>query len=208
MIIKLNANGNLGNDNGLIADFKDTESDNVSSYIVTDKLSSPKLLQSYPMNNIIRSIKIGDKNGVITTASEAKTYDVKSCSTTSKEDDSTGGTTTGTQTRPQMKYAETKEVEATTEKGKTVNDEILPLLKTVFKDVKLYDNDISGWVAYRFSRLVTKDDISKLSTAVTKLGYKTDSNTNGDFTATKIGMTLNFHFYLGDTNQGRLDITY
>jgi len=209
MIIKLDANGNLGNDNGLIVDFKDTESSNVSSYIVTDKLSSPKLLQSYPMDNIVRTIKVSDKNGVNTTVSEAKTYDVKSCSTTSKDDsDTDGGTTTGTKTRPQMKYDETKEVEATTEKGKTVNNEIMPVLKEIFKDVKLYDNDISGWVAYRFSRLVTKDDIRKISTAVTKLGYKIDSNTNNDFTATKIGMTLNFHFYLGDTNQGRLDVTY
>jgi len=207
MIIKLDANGDLGNNNGLVVDFKNTESANVSSYIVTNKLSSPKLLQSYPMNNIVRSIKISDKNGVNTTTSDAKTYDVKVCSAESKDDSGTGSTTV-TQTRPQMKYAETKEIQATTEKGKIVNNEILPVLKEIFKDVKLYDNDISGWVAYRFSRLVTKDDISKLSAAVTKLGYKIDSNANGDFTATKIGMTLNFHFYLGDTNQGRLDITY
>lgn len=209
MIIKLDANGNLGNDNGLVVDFKDTESSDVSSYIVTNKLSSPKLLQSYPMDNIVRSIKVVDKNDVNTTASEAKTYNVKVCNITSKEDSGTdSGTTTGTETRPQMKYEETKEIEATTAKGKIVNDEIMPLLKTVFKDIKLYDNDISGWVAYRFSRLVTKDDISKLSATVTALGYKIDSNSNGDFTATKVGMTLNFHFYLGDTNQGRLDITY
>jgi hypothetical protein len=208
MILKLDANGNLGNDNGLIVNLGDTESSDVSSYIVTDKLNSPKLLQSYPMDNIVRTtIKVSDKKGVNTTASEAKTYNVKACSVTAKND-TTGGTPM-TLTRAQMKYDETKEIEATTTKGKIVNNEVIPILKEVFNNkVKLWDNDISGWVAYRFSRLVTRDDIKKLETAMIKLGYKIDSNTNLDFTATKIGSTLNFHFYLGDTNQGRLDITY
>lgn len=207
MILKLDANGNLGNDNGLVADFSDTESSDVSSYIVANKLNSPKLLQSYPMDNIVRKIKVGDKKGVNTTASEAKTYNVKFCSVTAKKD-TTGGTTV-TKTRPQMKYEETKEIEATTTKGKIINNELMPVLKGVFNnEVKLWDNDISGWVAYRFKRLVTKDDINKISTTMISLGYKIDSNSNGDFTATKIGMTLNFHFYLGDTNQGRLDVTY
>ena len=68
--------GNLGNDNGLVADFTDTESSDVSSYIVANKLNSPKLLQSYPMDNVVRTIKVDDKKGVNTIASEAKTYDV------------------------------------------------------------------------------------------------------------------------------------
>lgn len=208
MILKLDANGNLGNDNGLVADFTDTESNNVTSYIVANKLNSPKLLQSYPMNNIVRSIKVSNKQGVTTTASEAKTYDTKSCSTTGKDDSTGSGTTTGTKTRAQMKYEETKAIEATSKKGKPINDELMPVLKNIFKDVKLWDDFAGGWVAYRFSRVVTKDDINKISTAMTTLGYKIDSNTNGDFTATKIGTTLNFHFYLGNTNEGHLDVTY
>ncbi|MBI5152752.1 hypothetical protein HZA39_04410 [Candidatus Peregrinibacteria bacterium] len=207
MIMKLDANGNLGNDNGLVADFSDTESSDVSSYIVANKLNSPKLLQSYPIDNIVRKIKVGDKKGINTIASEAKTYNVKFCSITAKSD--TAGSAVATKTRPQMKYEETKEIEAATEKGKKVNNELMPILKGVFNnEVKLWDNDISGWVAYRFKRLVTKDDINKISAAMITLGYKIDSNANGDFTATKIGATLNFHFYLGDTNQGRLDVTY
>lgn len=207
MIMKLDANGNLGNDNGLIEDFADAESSDVSSYIVANKLNSPKLLQSYPMDNIVRTIKIGNKNGVNTTASEAKTYNVKFCSVTTK-DDAVGGTAV-TKTRAQMKYDETKEVEATSKKGKLVNDELMPILKDVFKnEVKLWDDDASGWVAYRFSRLTTKDDIKKIETAMENLGYKIDSNANGDFTATKIGLTLNFHFKLGNLNAGQLDVMY
>lgn len=207
MILKLDANGNLGNDNGLIADFTDTESSDVSSYIVANKLNSPKLLQSYPMDNIVRTIKIGDKNSVNTVASEAKTYEVKFCSVVAKDD--TVSDTAVTKTRPQMKYEETKEIEATSKKGKIINDEIMPILKSVFdNEVKLWDEDIAGWVAYRFKRLVTKDDIDKTEAALEKLGYKIDRNDNRDFTATKIGLTLNFHFYLGNTNTGHLDIMY
>lgn len=207
LIMKLDANGNLGNDNGLVEDFSDTESSDVSSYIVANKLNSPKLLQSYPMDNIVRTIQVGDKNGVNTTASEAKTYRVKSCSVAAKEDAAGGGTGV-TKTRPQMKYEETKEIEAATKKGKTVNDEIMPILKSVFVDVKLWDDDPAGWVAYRFKHLVTKDDIDKTESALVTLGYKIDRNDNRDFTATRIGQTLNFHFYLGNTNMGRLDIMY
>lgn len=204
MIFKLDANGNLGNDNGLIADFSDIESGDVSSYIVANKLSSPALVMEYPMDNILRTIRVSNKNGVNTTTSEAATYNVKFCNTTGKDDSKLPLT----KTRAQMKYDETKAIEATSKKGKIVNDELAPVLKAVFKDVKLWDEDISGWVAYRFSRLVTKEDINKITIALTKLGYKIDSNANKDFTATKIGLTLNFHFYLGDTNQGRLDVMY
>ena len=206
MIMKLDANGNLGNDNGLVADFTETESSDASSYIVANKLNSPKLIQSYPMDNVVRTIKVGDKKGVNTTASEAKTYDVKFCNVTAKDD--AVGETEVTKTRAQMKYDETKEVEATSKKGKPVNEELMPVLKNIFVDVKLWSDDPAGWVAYRFNRLVTKDDIEKTKTALKNLGYKIDSNDNGDFTATKIGMTLNFHFYLGNTNTGHLDVMY
>ena len=207
MIMKLDANGNLGHDNGLVADFADTESSDISSYIVAaNKLNSPKLIQSYPMDNVVRTIKVDDKNGVNTIASKAKTYDVKFCNVVSKED--AVGSTAITKTRPQMKYEETKEVENMSKKGKLVNDEIMPILKSVFVDVKLWDDDPAGWVAYRFGRLVTKGDIDKTEAALENLGYKIDRNDNRDFTATRIGQTLNFHFYLGNTNMGRLDIMY
>ena len=206
MILKLDANGNLGNDNGLITDLNDTETAEVSQYVVANKLSSPKLVEEYPMDNVVRTIKVSNKKGTTTTSSEATTYDVQSCSTPSKKDSTT--TAIVAKTRPEMKYDETKEVEATSTKGKIINNELMPVLKNIFKDVKLWDDFAGNWVAYRFKRLVTKDDIGKLVTAMTNLGYKIDSNSNGDFTATKIGATLNFHFYLGDTNTGHLDVTY
>lgn len=210
MIMKLDANGNLGNDNGLIADFSDTESSDVSVYVVANDLSSPELVVEYPMSNTIRTAHITNKDGVNTTASEPSTYKTQLCHAETT-DSFTGGSGAPpvTKTRPQMKYDETIEIEAATEKGIIVNDELMPILKEVFEnEVKLWDNDVSGWVAYRFNRLVTEDDIEKTITALEALGYKIDSNDNKDFTATRIGMTLNFHFYLGNTNTGRLDVMY
>jgi len=207
MILKLDSNGNLSNNTGLITDFKDVEKSDVTSYIVTNKLNSPSLILGYAMENLARTIKSVDKVGVTTVTSEAKVYDATSCNTTSK-DDSTGTITT-TKTRAEMKYDETIEIEATTTKGKIVDDELTPILNKIFNnEVKLWDDDSAGWVAYRFKRLVTRDDISKISDSMTDLGYKIDSNQNGDFTATKVGMTLNLHFYLGDTNAGQLDVMY
>ncbi len=213
MIMKLDANGNLGNGNGLVEDFSDTEGSDVSSYIVANSgLNSPKLIQSYLMRNIVRKIRVGDKSGVNTVASEAKKYTVKLCSVAPKADAPGGGTTGGvvvTRTRAQMKYEETKEIEAKSEKGKSIHDEVVPILKNVFDNgVKLWDEDVSGWIAYRFKRLVTKDDIGKIETVLKNIGYSIDRNDNGDFMATRVGRTLNFHFYLGDTNMGRLDIMY
>lgn len=209
MIIKLDANGNLGNNNDLVADFSDIEKSDVSIYVVTDDLSSPELVVEYLMDNIIRSIQVSNKDGVNTTASEAMTYETQICKTTSTDTFTENDIPPTTKTRAQMKYDETVEIEATTEKGILVNDELMPILKETFEnEVKLWDEDVAGWVAYRFNRLVTEDDIEKTKTALEALGYGIDSNDNGDFTATKIGMTLNFHFYLGNTNTGRLDVMY
>lgn len=162
------------------------------------------------MDNIVRTIKVTNKDGITTTASEASTYETQLCNAEATDSFTESGSTTPvTKTRAQMKYDETVEIEATTAKGKIVNDEVMPILKEVFNnEVKLWDNDVSGWVAYRFSQVVTKDDIAKIATAIETLGYGLDKNDNGDFTAIKIGMTLNFHFYLGNTNTGRLDVTY
>ncbi|MCK9186415.1 S-layer homology domain-containing protein [Candidatus Gracilibacteria bacterium] len=209
MIMKLDLNGNLGNDNGLVADFSDIELSDVSVYVVANKLSSPELVIEYPMENVVRTINLTNKDGVKTIGSETATYQAQICSETTNTLTVTGGTTTPTtKTRAQMKYDETVAIEAKTTKGILVNDEISPILKEVFTDVKLWDDDVSGWVAYRFSRLVTETDINKVITKLEALGYGIDSNANKDFTATKIGLTLNFHFYLGDTNTGRLDVMY
>ncbi|MFH1284473.1 MAG: S-layer homology domain-containing protein [Candidatus Peregrinibacteria bacterium] len=210
MIMKLDANGNLGNNNDLIADFSDTESSDVSVYVVTDDLSSPELVVEYPMDNTVRSIQVSNKDGVTTTASETSTYETQICNAEVTDSfTENGGTAPVTKTRAQMKYDETVEIEPTSEKGIIINDELTPILKDVFdNEIKLWDEDASGWIAYRFSRLVTNDDIEKISSAMENLGYGIDSNDNGDFTAMKIGMTLNFHFYLGNTNTGRLDIMF
>lgn len=209
MILKLDANGNLGNNNDLVADFSDTESSDVSIYVVADELSSPELVVEYPMDNVVRTIQVTNKNGVTTTVSEPSTYKTQPCRAETTNSFTGGGTPPTTKTRPQMKYDETIEIEATSKKGIIVNDELIPILKEVFEnEVKLWDDDVSGWVAYRFNRLVTADDIEKTTTALEALGYKIDSNDNKDFTATKIGMTLNFHFYLGNTNTGHLDVMY
>lgn len=209
MIMKLDANGNLGNNNDLISDFSDTESNDVSVYIVTNELSSPDLIVEYPMENVSRTINITNKDGNKTTTSESITYQTQICSTAVNTFTSTNDTATPiTKTRAQMKYDETIEIEPTSAKGILINDELNSILKNIFNDVKLWDEDISGWISYRFSRLVTKEDIFKIETALTDLGYGFDKNDNGDFTATKIGLTLNFHFYLGDTNTGHLDVMY
>lgn len=209
MILKLDANGNLGNDNGLVADFSDTEKSDVSIYIVTDDLNSPELITEYPMENVVRDIAVSDKNGINTTTSEATTYETQICGITTTDGFTGDNPPPTTKTRAQMKYDETIAIEPTTEKGALVNDELMPILNEIYKnEVKLWDDDIAGWVAYRFNRLVTEDDINETITTLETLGYGIDKNDNKDFTATKIGLTLNFHFYLGDTNTGRLDVMY
>lgn len=206
MIMKLDATGNLGNDNGLVANFFDTSSSDVSSYVITDPLNSPEFIVEYPMENTARSIRLSDKKGVNTITSEAKTYNATLCNVISKNDvPSDSGII---KTRPQMKFEETKEIVATSKNGKPINDELMPVLKRIFVDVKLWDDFAGITLDYRFKRLVTKNDIAQLAAAVQALGYHVESDANGDFTATKIGRTLNFHFKLGDLNVGQLELTY
>jgi len=210
MILKLDANGNLGNDNGLVADFSDTEKSDVSSYIVTDKLNWPDLVEEYPMDNVSRNITVTNRGNINTTVSESSTYETQICSAASTSDSFTepSGTPT-TKTQPQVKYEETDEIEASSTKGILINDEISPILNEVFdNEVKLYEDEPSAWLSYRFKRLVTEEDIAEIKTAMENLGYSIDSNDNGDFTAMKIGLTLNFHFFLGNLTTGHLDIMY
>lgn len=209
MIIKVDANGDLGNNNGLITDFSDIEKSDVSSYLVTNDLSSPDLVVDYPMNNNVRNIQVSTKDGTNTIASEAVTYEALICSITSADNFTDNHTQPDTKTQAEIAYEETDEIEATSEKGILINDELLPILDEVFdNEVKLWDDTAGGWVAYRFNRLVTDEDIEMIKTTLKELGYGIDSNTNGDFTATKIGLTLNFHFKLGDLNSGQLDVMY
>ena len=206
MIMKLDANGNLGNNNGLVSDFTDAEENDVSPYIVTNQLNADELITEYPMENIIRTIKIADKKGVNTIASESQTYEVQFCEEAENDDSSANPIT---KTRPEIKYEDTKEVEVTSEKGKIINDELLPILKEIFNDeVKVWDDFEGICLAYRFKRLVTEQDINEITQAMQELGYNIASDANKDFTATKIGMTLNFHFMLGDTNTGQVELTY
>ncbi|MFA5788945.1 MAG: S-layer homology domain-containing protein [Candidatus Gracilibacteria bacterium] len=209
MIVKLDANGDLGNNNGLITDFSDIEKSDVSDYIVADDLSSPELIVEYPMNNTAQTVQVSTKDGTNTTASEAMTYEVRICSVTDADGFTDGNSHPDTKTQAEISYEETDEIEATSEKGILINDELMPILNEVFDDeVKLWDDFSGGWVAYKFNRLVTRDDIAEIVTALEGLDYGIDSNTNGDFTATKVGLTLNFHFYLGDLNAGQLDVMY
>jgi hypothetical protein len=209
MIIKLDANGDLGNNNGLITDFSDIEKTDVSAYVVTNDLSSPELIVDYPMNNVSQTLQVTTKNGVSTTASEAMTYDVQICSVTNADDFTDSDEPPATKTQAQIEYDATDEIEATSEKGILINDELSPILNEIFNnEVKLWDDTAGGWISYRFSRLTTRDDIAEIVSALEDLDYGIDSNSNGDFTATKIGLTLNFHFYLGDYNAGKLDIMY
>ncbi|MFA5792284.1 MAG: S-layer homology domain-containing protein [Candidatus Gracilibacteria bacterium] len=209
MILKLDTNGNLGNDNGLITDFSDIEKSDVSAYIVANDLSSPNLIEEYSMDNVSRNIKVSTKDGTNTVASEAITYQAQICTATNPDDFTDSDEPPATKTQAQIEYEATDEIVATSEKGILINDELMPILNEVFNnEVKLWDDTASAWVSYRFSRLVTDGDIEEIVTALEDLGYGIDSNDNGDFTATKIGLTLNFHFYLGDYNAGKLDVMY
>ncbi|MFA4891704.1 MAG: S-layer homology domain-containing protein, partial [Candidatus Gracilibacteria bacterium] len=118
MILKLDVNGNLGDNNNLVADFSDTEKSDVSVYVVADELNWPELIEEYQMDNISRSIAVTNKEGVSTTASEAITYETQICSTTDTSDNFTEtDIPPTTKTQGEVKYDETVEIEATSTKG-------------------------------------------------------------------------------------------
>lgn len=209
MILKLDTNGDLGNNNGLITDFSDIEQSDVSAYIVANDLSSPNLIEEYSMDNVSRNIQVSTKDGGNTIASEAINYEAQICTADNAGDFIDSDDPPETKTQAQIEYEATDAIEATSEKGILINDELMPILNEVFDDkVKLWDDTAGGWVSYRFNRLVTDEDIATIVAALEDLTYGIDSNANGDFTATKIGLTLNFHFYRGDYNAGKLDVMY
>ncbi|MFA6522981.1 MAG: hypothetical protein WCS85_01270 [Candidatus Peribacteraceae bacterium] len=120
----------------------------------------------------------------------------------------TGAGSTEPQTTSYAKLSFDNAVEGKieTEKSRKVNDELLPILKKVFGQVKMTDNQDGLWLTYYFPRQATVADREAVQKEVVALGYKVDEAEGGVLNVSKVGVSLRMTFSVNNSMVGKLEV--
>ncbi|MEK9132166.1 MAG: hypothetical protein AAB606_00445 [Patescibacteria group bacterium] len=200
LLVKLDVNGNAGapaEREGLISDYSAISAEDVSAYIkVADFTSEIKNYDELVINQqnpeiLPTDIRTNDLCAF-------RNYETAICPLKSQA-----------KTWAQVNFKNTKEI-AGVAKGKSqeVHDEILPILKRVFKGVKVIDN-IGGFsMEYTVSRLVTQKDIDAVQKELEALGYTTYEKDTDQLIMKKIGRMLVVGFSTNDRLRGIITVSF
>lgn len=197
LLVKLDANGRVRSDGGLISDYSAISAEDISAYItaadftletendneLTINQQNPQILSAKVKTNDIRALK---------------NYRATFCPLKSQ-----------TKTWAQINFGENKEIDTIAEgKSQKVDNELLPILKRVFKDVKLIDN-IGGFsLEYVVGRLVTEEDIVAVQKELETLGYTTYEKDTDQLIMKKIGIMLVVGFSTNDRLRGIITVSF
>lgn len=119
------------------------------------------------------------------------------------------GTSTAARTWPQINYEKAIPAEIINDKSRTVHNELLPILKQLYKNqVKMTDNMDGAMLYYVFDRVITKDDITAVKKYVEGLGYKTQDEGIYELTTYKPGYFLILTFATDNADKAFLKVTY
>ncbi|MDD4412640.1 MAG: hypothetical protein PHR00_03265 [Patescibacteria group bacterium] len=106
----------------------------------------------------------------------------------------------------QINFDNAQEGKIETDKSQQINDELLPILKQVFGQVKMVDNMSGLWLTYKFPRLVTRADVEVIEKKYMELGYKIEESVGGILNVSKIGRSLRFNFSVTNPMEGKLEL--
>ena len=119
-------------------------------------------------------------------------------------------TSTAQRTWPQINYEKTVPFEQlANDKSRTLNSELLPILNQLYSNqVKLTDNLSGQMLSYIFGRIITKEDVVAVKNYLVGLGYKTQDEGNNQLTMYKPGYFLILSFSVNNQDKAFLDVTY
>lgn len=197
LLVKLDVNGDVGTDSGLISDYSAISAEDVNAYI--------KVADFTP--------EIGTDNGLILTRQNPniKSFDAKTKDLSAPKKYVTGVCPQKIQTKSwaQKNFENTKKIDNIAKgKSQEVNGEILPILERIFNDVKLNDN-IGGFsLEYTVSRIVTQEDIEAVRKELEVLGYTTYEKDTDQLIMKKVGRMLVVAFSLSDRLRGIITVSW
>lgn len=109
-----------------------------------------------------------------------------------------------------------KAVEPNTEKGKTVQTTLLPILQKIY-DTKVDEKTIGGvklqeqfgsMFTYVCNRVVTQADMTTVKTDLVAQGFKVAEESGKSMTMMKVGQTLVLTFWIDNQQKAGLEVTF
>lgn len=197
LLVKLDANGRVRSDGGLISDYSAISAEDISAYIaVTDFTLEIENHNELTVNQ--KNPQTSSANVKTNDIRALKNYRATFCPLKSQ-----------TKTWAQINFGENKQIDTIAEgKSQKVDKELLPILKRVFKDVKLIDN-IGGFsLEYVVGRLVTEEDIVAVQEELETLGYTAYEKDTDQLIMKKIGIMLVVGFSTNDRLRGIITVSF
>ncbi len=197
LLVKLDANGSIGTNFGLISSYSAISAEDLSAYIMatdfalTVKNDSQSVMRKQNPNIVSANVKVND-------LSVFKNYKITVCPPESTA-----------KTWAQVNFGKTAEIDNVAKgKSQEVHEEMLPILQRVFKDVKLIDN-IGGFsMEYTVGRLVTQADMASVQKELETLGYTLYEKDVDQLIMNKIGRMLVVGFSTNDRLRGLITVSF
>jgi len=210
LLIKLDANGQVANNQGMISDYTDLSVRDVGPYLA---------LKDFPPVVKSLSLKIDKKVQPKTPSLKTKVIDlcatavnlVELISSTSLPKISLSQIPPKTKTWAEINYENaenTEEIKPIYAVASQIHQELLPILNELFVGEVKLKKDVSGGLDYIFGRLVTENDKTAVQNYLEGLGYKTYLAEGDQLVMMKIGRTLTITFSLKDKTQGTLFVSF
>ncbi|PIS32420.1 hypothetical protein COT40_00075 [Candidatus Peregrinibacteria bacterium CG08_land_8_20_14_0_20_41_10] len=210
LLIKLDVNGQVANNQGMISDYTDFSVKDVSSFLVLKDFLP--VVKSF-------SIKIDKQVQPKTPAFKTKVTDLCTTAATvikpiklgSLPKTETFQLPPKTNTWAEINYEnapDTEEIKPIYKTASQVHQELLPVLNEIFAGKVKLKPGVFGGLEYVLGRLVTESDKTATQKYLEGLGYKTYSAEGDQLVMMKIGRMLTLTFSFHNKTKGTLFVTY
>ncbi|MDD4611319.1 MAG: hypothetical protein PHU73_05220, partial [Patescibacteria group bacterium] len=210
LLIKLDVNGQVTNNQGMISDYTDLSSGDVDSFLALNDFPPTVKNLVIKINKTVQP-KISSLKTIVRDISPA------TASTATPINPNNFPKITSSTTSPiatncaEIAYENTDgltEFKPIYHTASEIHQELLPVLNELYANKVKLKKDLSGVMEYVFGRLVTEADIAAVKQYLEGLGYKTYSTDTDQLVMMKIGRTLTLTFTLTDKTRGSLFVSY
>lgn len=211
LLVKLDINGNLVDNSGLVSSYVSVSQEDLSQYIVLRDLEPEIVNYNLGMGVKGQSPSVSAKTVKAITVLSPFTEE-----TVVLNEQEPIFSVVSPEVAPEPKtqayiyYESVESVEPEGGSSSDVHQELLPILNEVFNgEVKLWDSFGGFLLDYSFGRLVTEDDILAVQEGLERLGYSLAMGLEeGKIVMSKTGRVLNLLFSVGSRMKGTLEVTW
>ncbi|MFA6547509.1 MAG: hypothetical protein WCT11_01020 [Candidatus Magasanikbacteria bacterium] len=210
LLMKLDVNGNVANNQGMIADYTDLSIKDVGSFLALKDFAPV-------VKNLV--LKIDKKVQPKTPVLKTKVMDIYATAVNQVEPAGSGSLPKVfpaqippiTKTWAEINFANmanTVDIKPIYKTAIQVNQELSPILNQIFSGEVKLKPDVSGGLEYVFGRLVNDSDKTAVQKYLEGIGYKTYLAEGDQLVMMKVGRTLTVTFSFADKTLGGLYVTY